>query len=1023
MKTRLTIDAAILHKGRDITLDLNASYKVYVQKNGPNGLYLDMAQYETLVALLSNSNDYHVSELVVAHPAAITSQKELMQALDRNPTVITIMQENHLNWSPDATKSHEENHQKLIQILSRNHFFAQEKNRAHLEAFKKLMTASSAQEFQAALSHQYPEDFSQKFQDILPHHLQAVASSKDTQSICELFYCFMTPLYESGLAFLTKIYEDNSNDKPLLYDNKHHLLSIALSTKNKTAIESALRLYEIQKTKSPEIHIDLSEHDYLIDDMISIEDYLNGNSALIAKTILLVLDSQPSLLSLNTSNESLQDCVEQLFAMLAPLIKHSNNPHLDTVIKITERIADEIISSELITADKKHCFLTRNTNSLAMVIARNTPTFEITKGHTQPQNPWKNVLVKLCWLDNIVIMNSQQFNDHFISLLGDGFENSTLSVSSFLLITLFESMPSQTACCFLADTEEKRNFVQLFYRKLPNLPEDDLDQMINLFEKTVFIAAQNNKDGLVEFLNHDAVILKYSQVSGNPKVLDLTLRFYNQALTINKTFRLPNSNKFWGLIFNILEASSFSLEQKRSLVNLALIRKNDKEPAAILFNQKISGHTISKKPQMLFTLLARLHKDNVDDFIDLLQALQGFNITVNTLWNRCDFMYEACSQSLNDGKPLTAEAAIIYMKLTGEMSARPTLVNAEHLLPLIIFFENRSSVSSDMKMSLLSLLLIDETLTQTQAILFTSQSLFNAIVHIDHDGHSAEFICDHILSYQNEEGFDQLWQTYTYVSAKCLTEEGANPTNRHMEFDRNGMIILPKALKLLPAMDWVEVFFNLRSSDKARYSGEILPTAHYRTYSHHVNINYIIAIPYLHLALGNYFKTYAYRLTYTKRANAFVAYVDAVLNDRKISLRADFSDSTFSRLYKNLPQTKYSHSCNSTNFSLLYEFCVNENNQEGADQNSNFHQLIIQPLLKMLDPLFNSQAVAAPKHGIDKSNQEAAKKEDSSLRRDGEATKAPSDLIYIENGNKNVHFQMNAMSSAPALPSPTGDGS
>lgn len=847
--TKYSTSAAELRMFEPIEVILNITHNAKEENNG-NFKINPPQQSEALIRMLISPR-YNITTITTAHIAAITSNSELIHALDKNTTVTDVIDEMPSEWSKlqaIETLSTQSNTEKLALILARNRFLSQPENQEHLLAFQSLMNPENAKRFTTALAHQYPQEFDKRYKAVFPATLLT-------------------------LDHVLKPYEK---------------------------LQQAFRNAQVNPDANNDFLLLLHE---------SIEDNLGNNSKLIVETLLHILKNQPQLLSLQLENkphERLAELVLNILVLniISLLIRHANEDELESIIAITDQLIDKIALSKDIADEEKQTLLTKITNCV-MDAALNIQ-----------RNPGDNLI----------------------------------------------STHGKTASTDEHQEEEK---------------EEKTDQQEspwqNTLEKIFQVAKYQLRTRKLAdcFTEYQYQLIKHISQSTNSKALDLMLRMYAKAHQQDKSFHFANIKGSWIELFSIIDNKHFTLAQKRLTLQMVLHQQEPTAETLLLRQDIVTTEGGGNENRSLLSLLIQQHADHIQAFIEFAKGLPLYGKIRDMLLEDTRLINEACLESKNDEGALVIATVAVYSALGVEVNIKET----EKTTTLSYAMKTTlcsKAIESGIKLNLLNLLLINKTLSQTMHALFDDKNFLKTLIYADNDNYLAGFIQNHILSYSNEKKFDDLWEAYTTASLDILKTT--------YKLSENGDTFSPKALSLLPAREWVEIFFNLSSpleKDERTLPGLRQPKTIHNSDS---GIFQEIALPYALLALGMYFKSYDGIFTYANRATAFINNVDVLINTNGAALSSNkFSDSTFNRLYLQLPKTPLNEEKRKATVTLLYEFCLSESNCSAETSRTNFQKLVIQPLLEKLSPLFAKVSLKQAAHQFSEDNPTLAKGEDSRL--------------------------------------------
>jgi hypothetical protein len=476
--------------------------------------------------------------------------------------------------------------------------------------------------------------------------------------------------------------------------------------------------------------------------------------------------------------------------------------------------------------------------------------------------------------------------------------------------------------------------------------QNTIEKLIQLFTTLKELTYQGSC-ALSKYFNHPlSSLIGYASQSTDSKILDLTLRLYTKAQQLDESFRFSQCAATWSNLYDICDNAHFTLEQKRLTIQMAL---HQQEPTA---EECLFLTNLNEKKQSILSLLITLHIDCIGDLIEFIQELPSYAKICDVLRNDTSLITQACVASKQDkGASLTATVALYsaaMIEINIDSRSKKTSFTSE-----MKGFLCNTGIKGSEKLYLLSLLLIGKTLEQTRYILCDTNFL-TAMLGADSDSCIADFIQNHILSYCGEEGFADLWQSYTQASLQSLRAELTSyKTDDSVDYG------MPKALQILPPEEWVEPFFNLSSKSSRN---EPLPSGNLQPETLH-NAQGIsfpeLTLPYLLLAHGMYFKTRGKQLAYANRAGIFMERVDELLGKKAVpDDQTRLLDSTFSRLNQQLPtQALPTEEAKKTAFTFLYEFCQKERRNPDNVRGEKFQELVLKPLKKKLKLLFNAAEV------------------------------------------------------------------
>jgi hypothetical protein len=713
---------------------------------------------------------------------------------------------------------------------------------------------------------------------------------------------------------------------------------------------------------------------------------------LIPEVLWLIMDKKPTPPTTQQSNT--------LLKLILLLITHTQEKNLANTIKITNQLASEIAKTN---HDQKQNVI----NELLDTIL-NAPTA------LEDKSPWNTTIESLCAALQLqaTIESPQQACDIFVGIVQH--ESLSLKSKKVLLLSFFGTTEHKAACCFMPSSQNKLTFMAVLFTQLENAGEQQFDILADIFAKTVFAIADENKDEFTQSL-HKTNFLERASKSTHPKVLDLALSLYEKGQQLDGTFHIDADifKPLW--LMDILSNPHFSLEKKRQTIQVLLSNQSDESIKKIIFDYyQVGSEQDTPIWQCVFFRLVELHKDCIEELLIFLQALPSYPSICRLLWSNANLIDDACSaanyEKLIPCTIATYNACIIDtdQKTALPLSRNPNKDNSWEWCQTM--FNDETKICTSTIINLLSFLFDKKPLELVVCILFphrkyAEETLFYRLMH-DDDGSIARFIHNYIMDYQHEKDFAELWQHYVYASLRALKTNIAS-----YELRDDGSYAAPPALQLLPPEEWVEAFYNLSSNSKRNQTldpGKLQPET-----LHNANGESFpkIALPYLLLALGMYFKDHTSRFTYANRAEAFIDNVRVLLGSKQAQLSENnFSNSPFNNLYQQLPKTALPKEGRKQTFTFLYEFCLKESNNPDNASKEKFKQLVLQPLTKRLKSLFTTDKatlkVSSSSHAFDDKDETVGAAASSSAV--AAAPETPTQTVYGKNGSgeRQVHFEM-----------------
>lgn len=924
---------------------LNVVLSIIDKNNGD--YHIEPEECKKLISLLANP-DYTIKEIGIAHPSAITSNKNLLHALNRNYTLTTISEVRPVNWHAHPSNEFPEGNKLLKLILARNYFLSHPENNKHLAICMPLAYSTNAETFQALMQHEFPEDFKEKYQTILPVSLQKITNkeSEANDTIAEVFSCFMQSTYESTLGYITDIYtqeEYYKSENDLLTAEKKSLLEVALSSKNIAVINFALVVYEAHSTSFPTAFIKLS---FVENFMQFYNDYLkqyhHDNDELIVKVLFLLLRNQPSLIFYEERRLSL--------TIYSLLISITPQKYLNDTIIITNNLIDELTKDQTLTSKNNLAAFTEVLCTLAIIVSDSSSALQ-----NDENNPWQETMEKLSGTLTSIDMSEELAYFTASNLLGIDREKPKRHLVSFFLVEFMEKTPHK-ASLFFSKNDKSGNIIQLFYKQMSTSCKKYFSLLSSAFNQIILTAITNNPEKFLKFLEGDISLLKFTSESTQPQLINLTLSLYALLSPLGASPHYPRTRDSLRLLADILNNTAFSLKEKRTIVGIPL-QENHNYPEDILFDTSIAQHSKSKANQSLFSLLLQLHVNCITDFIDFLKGLPIYPAISKKLWATSEPMDFACL--LNDeikGELILATIAT-YNACINDYTHMPTfalLKNKINYRAIMQALTSATKVKSNTKLSLLAFVLDRQPLAVTQNFLIREsgsdfEGILAVVIKIRDDNNAIiNFLNYAILEYKHDEQFDKFWEDYCIVSRKILIRElnASSGTSKAQDTP-------PQSLKLLPDCTWAEIFFNVSGrqiNTKKILAGQL------QTLTRNTKLQdqlFKTSQPYLLLALAIYFKSHENPFTYANRAGAFLNRIEALLGSTEKALSSTtFLESDFSRLYEQLPKDIIEDSRIKEYLTPLYEFCLSHNNNSDKACDTKFQKYIIKPVLEKISPLF-----------------------------------------------------------------------
>lgn len=627
---------------------------------------------------------------------------------------------------------------------------------------------------------------------------------------------------------------------------------------------------------------------------------------------------------------------------------------------------------------------------LLLILQEKSPLFFLRLEHPPQEQPAKLALKIISLL---------------IKHAGETQLESSIAITNQLIeeIVLSEEINSEKKLALLQDSTEQ---IMEAILSAPTTLEENTDQQRHPWQDTLeklfdlAIGIEKIKNTYSHYEHYQEKLVVHASQSTNPKALDLVFEFYARAHQSDTDFHFPIYLETWHPLFTILNSQYFTLGQKRQTIQMALYQQEPKAESLLLRTDlnKLTNHHREKS---LLSLLIELHIDSFGDLIAFIKGLPSYEKIRTMLRSDMQLINQACSASAEDRGALVTATVALYSATSIELNIPSSYRKGMTFTEQMKLFLCNEAIDGNVKLNLLSLILLNKTLKQTSEILFHRGNTFLSILRADNNDCLSAFIHSHTLSYSDQEGFSHLWQRYTELSLRMLRED---LTHYRAKEDEN--YDLPKALKLLDPEEWVETFFNLSSTESRSVTlllgyPELLPGNLQPGTLHNVHGDSFseLTLPYLLLAHGMYFKTRERQLAYANRAAIFIDRVDVLLGNKAFTEDQRYLlDSTFSRLYQQLPkQAFFTEEEKKIAFTFLYNFC---NNQYDNSSTAQFQTLIIHPLLEKLSPLFARATAKVSTHEFDDEERDDARDKNSIGR------KADATPIYSNPENHQMYYQM-----------------
>jgi hypothetical protein len=778
----------------------------------------------------------------------------------------------------------------------------------------------------------------------------------------------------------------------------------------------ALKLYDAHKQTLPSAFMDITLDEQFLEDVHqNVQGCFQDDRHLIPEVLWLIMDKQSTPPTTPQNNK--------LLKLILLLIKHTQGENLANTIKITNQLTRELAKTN---HDQKQNVI----NELIDTIV-NAPTA------LEDESPWDTTIASLCTALQLqaTIKSPQQACDAFVGIVQH--EPYILKLMKVLLLTFFNATSYKAACCFEFNSLNQKNFTDTLFAKLANAPKEQFDILEDLLNKTVMAATQEYSSDLTIYLSGNISLFSSIGKSINPKTLDMALDLYKKGQQLDNSLHIDATVFNPLCLMDILSNRHFSLEQKQQTIHTVLSNQSDENIKKIIFDYyQVESNQDTSMQQCVFFQLVELHnedKHGIAKLLIFLQALPSYTVICKLLWSSANLLDDACSatnyEKLIPCAIATYNACIVD---TNQRRALPlktvgkTIGNSWRWAKTLLSSDtpiNRGTI-----VYLFAFLLDKQSLSDTKLLLFLpiyymSGVMFDGLMDVDNDGSIAGIIHSHIMNYQYEENFTELWPPYIQALLRVLRRKIAE-----YELRDDGNYTSPQVLQLLPPEEWVDVFYNISSASKrsealdpGKLQPETLHNAKGETFPE-------IALPYLLLALGMYFKDYTSPFNYTNRATAFLDNMRVLLGSKKAQLSENnFSGSPFNNLYQQLPKTALSKEGRKQAFTFLYEFCLKESNNPDNANKENFQKLVLQPLAKRLKSLFTTDKatlkVSSSSHAFDDKDETVGAAASSSAV--AAAPETPTQTVYGKNGSGERHVQFEMTIIAPTkvsgAPSPNAD--